>query len=169
MGCLAVDRTRVAIDQSEYRRVMGHFATGVTVVTTRDENGRPLGLTANAVASVSLQPPMVLVCVDRQSESHDAFAASEAFAVNVLTQMQETLSRRFAKSSADKFAGIGHREGISGSPVLEEVLAYLDCRLVHAFEAGDHTIFVGEVVDLATGTEAEPLLFFRGGYRGAAT
>ena len=83
---------------------MGHFATGVTVVTTRDENGRPLGLTANAVASVSLQPPMVLVCVDRQSESHDAFAASEAFAVNVLTQMQETLSRRFAKSGGDKEA-----------------------------------------------------------------
>jgi len=162
-------RTGVAIDQSEYRRVMGHFATGVTVVTTRDHDGRPFGLTANAVASVSLQPPMVLVCVDRQSESHDAFAASRVFAVNILTQMQETLSRRFAKSSTDKFAGIGSREGVSGAPILEGVLAYLECRLLHAFEAGDHTIFVGEVVDLATGAEEEPLLFFRGGYRSTAT
>lgn len=156
------------VDQLEFRRVMGHFATGVTVISTHDRAGGLFGLTANAVASVSLRPPMVLVCVDKQSDSHGSVAVSEVFAVNILSHRQETLSRRFAKSGGDKFAGIGYRLGVSGAPILEDTLAHLECRLLHAFDAGDHTIYVGEAIDVATGRAEEPLLFFRGGYRNTA-
>jgi 3-hydroxy-9,10-secoandrosta-1,3,5(10)-triene-9,17-dione monooxygenase reductase component len=110
----------------------------------------------------------VLVCVDKQSDSHGSVAASEVFAVNILSHRQETLSRRFAKSGGDKFAGIGYRLGVSGAPILEDTLAHLECRLLHAFDAGDHTIYVGEAIDVATGRAEEPLLFFRGGYRNTA-
>lgn len=155
----------MSVDQLEFRRVMGHFATGVTVVTSHDGAGKLGGLTANAVASVSLDPPMVLVCIDNKSDSFPLFAASRSFAINVLGNDQETLSRRFAKSGGDKFTGVGFRIGTTGSPILSDVIAYLDCKVSHAFEAGDHTIYVGEAVDIAVGTESDPLLYFRGGYR----
>lgn len=148
---------------------MGHFATGVTIVTTRYANGQLTGLTANAVSSVSLQPPLVLVCVDKTAESYPAFAESKVFAVNFLTQHQETLSRRFAQSGGDKFAGVGYAIGATGSPILESALGYMDCELRHAFDAGDHTIFVGEVEALAATDGSDPLLYFRGGYRQLGT
>jgi flavin reductase (DIM6/NTAB) family NADH-FMN oxidoreductase RutF len=153
------------VDQLEFRRVMGHFATGVTIVTSHDGAGKLGGLTANAVASVSLEPPMVLVCVDKKSDSYPLFGASQTFAVNILAQEQETLSRRFAKSGGDKFSGIGYRIGTTGSPLLSDTIAFLDCRIRHAFDAGDHTIYVGEAVDIAVESESDPLLYFRGGYR----
>ncbi len=153
------------VDQLEFRRVMGHFATGVTVVTTHDGAGKLAGLTANAVASVSLDPPLVLVCVDKKSESYPAFGASGVFAVNILSNAQETLSRRFAKSGGDKFAGIGYRLGTTGAPLLHDTIAHLECRVRHAFDAGDHTIYVGEAVSVAVSSEEDPLLYFRGGYR----
>lgn len=153
------------VDQLEFRRVMGHFATGVTIVTSHDGAGKLGGLTANAVASVSLEPPMVLVCVDKKSDSYPLFGASQTFAVNILAQEQETLSRRFAKSGGDKFSGIGYRIGTTGSPLLSDTIAFLECRIRHAFDAGDHTIYVGEAVDIAVESESDPLLYFRGGYR----
>jgi flavin reductase (DIM6/NTAB) family NADH-FMN oxidoreductase RutF len=155
----------MSVDQLEFRRVMGHFATGVTVVTTHDGDGKLGGLTANSVASVSLEPAMVLVCVDKKSDSYPMFGASNCFAVNILSNGQETLSRRFAKSGGDKFTGVGFTLGVTGAPLLSDTIAHIECKVRHAFEAGDHTIYVGEAVDIAVSSEADPLLYFRGGYR----
>jgi flavin reductase (DIM6/NTAB) family NADH-FMN oxidoreductase RutF len=150
-------------DRSELRRVMSHFATGVTVVTTHDGEGRCYGLTANAVCSVSLDPPLILVCVDKRAESHPAFELSQAFVVNILGEGQEELSRRFAVSGGEKFVGLPCRNGGTGAPILEGSLAYVECRVVAAHDAGDHTIYIGEVESADTG-DGHPLLFFRGRY-----
>ena len=154
----------MAIDRTELRRVMGHFATGVTIITTRDVDGKPYGLTANALCSVSLDPPLLLVCVDKRAESHPAFGRSGLFAVNVLGLGHEDLSRRFAVSGGDKFVDVDHRSGVSGVPLLDGALATIECRVVAVHEAGDHTIFIGEVEHLQ-GDGGDPLLFFRGKYR----
>jgi flavin reductase (DIM6/NTAB) family NADH-FMN oxidoreductase RutF len=154
----------MAIDRTELRRVMGHFATGVTVITTRDVDGKPYGLTANAVCSVSLAPPLLLVCVDKGAESHPAFVRSRLFAINILGHGHEDLSRRFAVSGGDKFVDVPFRSGVTGLPLLEGVLAAVECRVVDVHEAGDHTIFIGEVEGLEA-AEGDPLLFFRGKYR----
>lgn len=155
----------MSVDQLEFRRVMGHFATGVTIVTTHDGDGKLGGLTANSVASVSLEPPMVLVCVDKKSDSYPMFAASNCFAVNILSNGQETLSRRFAKSGGDKFTGVGFSLGVTGAPLLSDTIGHIECKVRHAFEAGDHTIYVGEAIDIGVSSEEDPLLYFRGGYR----
>ncbi|MDP9349400.1 MAG: flavin reductase family protein [Gemmatimonadota bacterium] len=153
------------IDAIEFRRVMGHFATGVAIVTTRDPAGRPCGLTANAVCSVSIDPTLVLVCVDHRSDSHDCIGSSGVFAVNVLAQEGgETLARRFsAREVQDKFRGVAYAEETTGAPVLPGALAWLDCRVVEAHRGGDHTIFLGEVM-AADAREGSPLLYYRGGY-----
>ena len=153
------------IDQNELRRVMGHFATGVTVITTISNDGKHYGLTANAFTSVSLEPPLLLISVDKKAESYPLFARSRVFAVNILTQKQETLSRRFAKSGGEKFEGVGYRAGATGAPILEGALAHLECEIRHEFDAGDHTIFVGVAVEIGAEDAEEPLLYFRGGYR----
>jgi flavin reductase (DIM6/NTAB) family NADH-FMN oxidoreductase RutF len=154
----------MAIDRNELRRIMGHFATGVTVVTTHDGNGRRYGLTANAVCSLSLTPPLVLVCVDKSAESHPAFERSRVFAVNVLSDAQRDLSQRFAVSGGEKFAGLACRTGITGAPILEGALAHVECRVSTVHEGGDHTIYVG-AVEGGDAAEGQPLLFFRGRYR----
>jgi flavin reductase (DIM6/NTAB) family NADH-FMN oxidoreductase RutF len=153
----------MAFDARELRRVMGHFCTGVTVITTRDEAGRPYGLTANAVTSVSLTPPLLLVCVDRKAESHAHFFASKVFAVNILCEAQEHLSRRFAVSGGDKFADVAWRPGGLGAPLLEGALAHVECRIVETFEGGDHVIHLGEV-EHAEIHGGRPLLFYQGQY-----
>ncbi len=152
------------IDQKQLRHVMGHFATGVTVITTRDLDGKPYGFTANAVCSVSLTPPLLLVCVDKGAESHPALERSRLFAVNVLALGHEETSRRFAVSGGDKFVDVPHRSGVTGAPILDGVLAVVECRVVAVHEGGDHTIYVGEVANLES-AEGDPLLFFRGQYR----
>ncbi len=154
----------MAIDRTELRRVMGHFATGVTVITTRDIDGKPYGLTANSLCSVSLDPPLLLVCVDKRAESHPAFERSGVFAVNILGLGHEELSRRFAVSGGDKFVDVGHRSGSSGAPLLDGALGFVECRIVAVHEAGDHTIFIGEVEHLEA-EGGDPLVFFRGKYR----
>ena len=155
----------MALDPNEVRRVMGHFATGVTVVTATDaELGQPFGLTANAVASVSLEPPLVLACVDAGSDTLPRIRAACAFAISVLAADQEALARRFAEGdAAEKFRDVAYRREATGAPVLEDALAWVDCRLWAEYPGGDHTIFVGEVVagDARAGA---PLIFFRGGY-----
>jgi len=153
----------MTIDANELRRVMGHFATGVTVVTTRDGNGRCYGLTVNAVCSLSLVPPLVLVCIDKQAESHSAFEHSRAFVVNILAEGQEELSRRFAVSGGEKFTGLICRTGATGAPILEDGLGYVECRVTAVHDGGDHTIYVGEVKSGNT-SPGQPLLFFRGRY-----
>lgn len=152
------------IDDSEFRRVMGHFATGVTVVTSLRPDGGPCGLTMSAVASVSLDPMLVLACVDRGAETHDCLAGAGCFAVNVLPAGAEDLARRFAtRTGEQKFRGVGWRAGDTGAPLLDDALAWVDCRVAEVLPGGDHTIFLGEVVagDAATG---EPLVYYRGGY-----
>jgi flavin reductase (DIM6/NTAB) family NADH-FMN oxidoreductase RutF len=156
------------IEKSELRRVMGHFATGVTVITTHDEKGKVAGLTANAVTSVSLVPPLILICVDKAAECYPAFEQSGVFVVNVLAEEQEDVSRRFATRGADKFEGIGYRLNDDGCPILTDSVAHLDCRIVQTHDGGDHTIYVGEV-DAGDAEERPPLLFYRGGYRKIAS
>ena len=156
------------LDAKELRRVMGHFATGVTIITTHDGVGGVYGLTANAVTSVSLVPPLLLVCIDRKAESFPHFFASGVFAVNVLAAEQEHLSARFAKSGGDKFAGVPHRRGTLGAPILEGALAWTECRIVASHEAGDHVMHVGEVA-AADAPGGDPLLFHQGRYRRLAS
>ena len=154
----------MAIDKSELRRVMGHFATGVTVITTRDENGRPFGLTANAVTSVSLTPPLILVCVDKTADTYPYFDRSKVFTVNILSDGQEGISRRFATTGIEKFEGVGYHRTETGCAVLDDAVGHLDCRIIDSYDAGDHTIYMGEVLS-ADANDVPPLLFFRGGYR----
>jgi len=153
----------MSVGPEEFRRALSQFASGVTVVTTRGADGGPLGLTVSAFCSVSLNPPLVLVCIDKMSSSYSGFWESRAFVVNILAEDQEALSRRFASKELKKFDGVPYQEGIEGIPVLEGALAHLECRLVHAYEGGDHTIFVGEV-ERTRVREARPLLYFRGQY-----
>jgi flavin reductase (DIM6/NTAB) family NADH-FMN oxidoreductase RutF len=152
------------IDKQEFRRVLGHFAAGVTIVTTVGDDGKPYGLTATAVTSVSLEPPLVLVCVDKRSDSHPHFHTSQVFAVNLLAADHEPLSRRFAVSGGDKFDGLAMRRGSTSAPLLADALGYIECRTVNVIDAGDHTIFLGQV-EAADAREGEPLVYFRGAYR----
>jgi len=153
----------MGISAANLRRAMGCFATGVTVVTTRQEDGSPCGLTASAITSVSLDPPLILVCVDKKAESYPHFGPAGIFAVNVLDEAQQAISSRFATSGGDKFAGLAYRWGETGAPILDQGLAYLECRIVHAYEGGDHMIYVGEVERAETGA-GRPLLYYRGSY-----
>lgn len=150
------------IDQARFRQALGRFASGVTVVTTALE-GRPYGMTVSSFSSLSLTPPLVLVCIDKTVSSHAVISAAGGFVVNVLEQSQEHLSRRFAAREEDKFNGIAWSSGQLGLPVLDDVLAAIECRLHATLPGGDHTIFVGEVIDAEVGSGA-PLLYYRGGY-----
>jgi len=151
------------VDPLEFRRALGCFATGVTVITAVDIEGQPRGLTANAFSSLSLEPTLILVCVDHRSDSFPVICEAEVFAVNVLGEEQREISQRFARKGENKFDGIGHHFGKLGAPVLEGALAVLECRRDQALPAGDHTIFVGEVQHVEYG-QGKPLLFFRGNY-----
>jgi 3-hydroxy-9,10-secoandrosta-1,3,5(10)-triene-9,17-dione monooxygenase reductase component len=152
------------VDPDEFRRVLGHFVTGVTVLTTRDAVGAPAGLTVNAFASVSLEPPLVLVCVDRDSDTHDLIEAAGFFAVNVLADDQERISRRFAvDEKGRKFDGLAWRDELTGAPILDDALAWVDCHVRSSCDGGDHTVWIGEVA-AGDAREGVPLLFYRGGY-----
>ena len=152
------------MDPAEYRRVLGHFATGVTVITTCDADGRPAGLTVDAFAALSLAPPLVLVCVDRAAETRSLIERAGYFAVNVLTDTQEPLARRFAEKDRElRFDGVAWTAGETGAPILADVHAWIDCRLHEQVEGGDHTIFIGEVAAAGAG-EGQPLIFYRSAF-----
>jgi flavin reductase (DIM6/NTAB) family NADH-FMN oxidoreductase RutF len=154
----------MSLDPDLFRAVLGRFASGVTVVTTRDANGRDHGMTVSAFCSLSLEPPLVLVCIDRAASMHDQLAGAEWVVVNILSADQEALSRRFSDLEADaRFDGIGFTRAAHGAPVLDDVLAHLEGRLRTTHDAGDHTILVLEV-ESATARNARPLLYYRGGY-----
>jgi len=154
----------MAIEKNELRRVMGHFATGVTVITSIRSSGEMHGLTANAFTSVSLIPPLLLVCIDKKAESYPCFDESKIFTVNVLSSDQEALSRKFAVTGGDKFEGVSYKTGANGAPILDGALAFLECKVTEKIDGGDHTIYIGEIEQAET-KEGKPLLFFRGGYR----
>jgi flavin reductase (DIM6/NTAB) family NADH-FMN oxidoreductase RutF len=151
------------IDPDTFRAVLGRFATGVTVVTTRDGDGRDFGMTVSAFASVSLTPPLVLACIARQAEMHPVICSAAHFGVSILAAAQEAVSRRFSDLLPDRFDGVGYRRGDSGIVLLDDALAQLECTVTDRRDAGDHTIVVGRV-DTGTMRHASPLLYYRGGY-----
>lgn len=150
-------------DSATYRTVLGHFATGVTIVTATDGDG-PVGMACNSFTSVSLDPPLVLFCAAKSSTTWPRIHNAHHFAVNVLGEDDEALCRVFATKDADRFDGVTHRRGSTGAPILTDALAYIDCETEVEHDAGDHVIVVGRVVELGYATEGKPLLFYRGGY-----
>jgi flavin reductase (DIM6/NTAB) family NADH-FMN oxidoreductase RutF len=151
------------MDPSEFRQLLGRFATGVTVLTVATADGRPLGMTANSLSSVSLHPPLISVCVDREADLHDVIVRAPEFVVNVLASPQEALARRFADQHEDRFDGVGYRLSPEGLILLDGVLAHAVCERYTEYPGGDHTIILGRVVGGAT-SDGRPLLYYRGGY-----
>lgn len=157
----------MTIDPLEFCSVIGTFATGVTVMTAA-AGDELQGMTANAVTSLSLDPVMMLVCVSRNAHTHRIVGVGGAFAVNILGAHQEKVSQLFAKKAAPergKLRGQPFHLGKTGAPVLEDCLAFIECRVATVLEGGDHSIFLGEVVDMGIVKEGEPLLFYRARYR----
>jgi flavin reductase (DIM6/NTAB) family NADH-FMN oxidoreductase RutF len=152
----------VTITPEEFRLALSHFATGVTVVTV--DHDHPHGMTASAFASVSLEPPLVLVCLDKASRTRELLLEKGSFAINVLSSAQEDVSRAFSKRGTKPFDSLSHHAGETGNPLLDGAIAWLECNVHEVVEMGDHDIVVGEVVcaDSATGA---PLLYFDQGYR----
>jgi 3-hydroxy-9,10-secoandrosta-1,3,5(10)-triene-9,17-dione monooxygenase reductase component len=151
------------VDEARFRQVLGHFATGVTIVTT-SVDGQPAGLSVNSFASVSLHPPLVLFAVTDQSSTWPRIREVGFFCVNVLADDQEDLSRAFAARGTDKFRGVGWRAAESGAPILSGTLAWLDCTVEAEHPGGDHVIVVGRVREMGVAGEGAPLVFYRGGY-----
>ena len=151
------------IGRDDFRHVLGHFASGVTIVTTYDGDSRPVGLTASAFTSLSLDPPLILACVEQSARCYEALARCERFAVNILAAHQESLSRRFASNVDYKFDGVRLERGKLGTPLIIDALAHIECEKVAAYPGGDHTIFVGRVETAHVGP-GEPLLHYRGQY-----
>lgn len=156
------------LDPVDFRKGLGCFATGVTIVTTLGRQGEPIGITVNSFNSVSLDPPLVLFSLGRHAYSLSVFLATDHFAVNLLRADQVDLSQRFARSSADKWSGLNYETWESGCPILPDALASFECHVHATHMGGDHVIFVGEVTRMACDLEDDPLLFFRGRYRGLA-
>ena len=152
------------IGPDEFRRVLSHFASGVTLITTLDADERPAGLTASSFTSVSLDPPLILVCVDHKAQCYPAIRDSGRFAVNILHMDQEHLSRRFATTKIEnKFEGVEYTVTPRRLPIIKEAHAHLECTTVSTLQAGDHTIFVGQVEHAEAGA-GHPLLYYRGKY-----
>lgn len=153
-----------SFDAARFRQVLGHFCTGITVITAMHE-GEPVGFTAQSFTSLSLDPPLVLICPAKASSSWPRISASGAFCANILADDQEAVCRAFATKGADKFRGIGWTPAPgTGSPLLTGSLAWVDCALEVEHDGGDHIVAVGRVVDMGVAAEGRPLLFYRGGY-----
>ena len=152
-----------SFDSAKYRQVLGHFTTGVTVITAAGESG-PVGLAVGSFSSVSLDPPLVGFFADKGSTSWPKIQVAGSFCVNVLGEHQEDVCRRFASKEPDKFVGLGWKAAASGSPLLDGVIAWIDCDIDEVVEAGDHYLVLGAVRELEVGHDGPPLLFFRGGY-----
>ncbi len=162
----APDLASAEVSPADFRHAMGHFVTGVTVVTSVRADGEPVGTTANAVSSLSLDPPLVLVCFDLESLTLEAVRSHGAFAVNVLAAPQQHLSVNFARRGlAAAWEGVRHHRGPTRSPRLHGALAVIECTVEHRLPGGDHEIVVGRVRDVATSDSgAAPLVYWRGGY-----
>ena len=155
------------VSSDEFRAALSRFLSGVTVVTTLASDNRPVGITVSAFSSVSLEPPLVLVCIDKRASLHSHLTEGRHFAVNILADHQQGISRRFAARDENRFEGAGYRCGVNGVPLLEGALAYIECRVVHVYPGGDHTIIVGEVESTSV-ADHKPLGYFRGDYTGLA-
>ena len=154
----------MTMDPDTFRAVLGRFATGVTGVTATDAPRQDHGMTVSAFCSLSLAPPLVLVCIDRAASMHDLLQPGVAFAVNILSSGQEPVSRRFSTGDPpNRFDGLGYTRGQTGVPLLDDVLAWLECRVAGRHEEGDHTVVIGRV-ETAGARQDRPLLYYRGGY-----
>ena len=153
----------MSINPDEFRAVLGRFPSGVTVVTTKDQDGSDQGMTVSAFCSVSLDPPLILVSIEKSASAYKALTSAAGFIVNILSAEQEQLARRFSIIDIDRFEGVGFTRSSSGCPILDDVLGVLECRRHRLYEGGDHTIILGEVetTRVESGT---PLLYYRGGY-----
>ncbi len=163
----ARDDAPPAFTQRQFRDALSEFPTGVTIITTRDSGARYVGLTANSFNSVSLAPPLVLWSLSRAANSHGAFEQSERYAISVLAAGQAPLARRFSRPHADRFSGVPYTLGWAGAPLIDGAVAWLQCRHFSWQPIGDHTLFVGEVVDCVRNT-GSPLIFHRGRLRASA-
>ena len=153
---------------TDFRSACGQFATGVCIVTGTLDNKSHMGVTINSFSSVSLEPPLILFCLDKKALSFDAFSIARSFAVNILAEDQMALSNQFAKQAEDKFTGVDFELNEQGVPILTNCLAALECRMYAIHDGGDHQIIVGEVSRIREGRDARPLLYFRGGYQSLA-
>lgn len=155
-------RPRQSVSAAEFRQALSRLAAGTSIVTTYDQDGQKLGLTATAVTAVSLDPPLVLVCVDKRARTAAALSAQAPFVIHFLTAEQESLAMQFASPIADKFVGVSYRLTASGCAQIEGVLASVECVAYQIFPSGDHLIVVGRVVEVQSGGEdALPLVYFR--------
>lgn len=154
------------VSPDQFRTLLGRFATGVTVLVARDAASQPIGMTASSIASTSLEPPLLLVCVERRHEMHAAMATASHFGLNILAADQEAISRRFAEDAPDRFHEVAYTESALGGklPVLDGVVAYIECHKHAAVPAGDHTVYVGLVIG-GQHTDRPPLLYYRSEYR----
>ena len=171
-------RDPMAESADRFRDALAHLVGGVTIVTSRGIRGEPHGLTATAVASVSLEPPLVMACVGKSSHTHGAIEASGVFAVNFLARSGQEMATRFSRSGEDKYEDVEVRYGVTGAPLLPHTMAYCDCTVVEVVPAGDHTLFIGRVEQAGadvperdeSGAEersgGQPLLYYRGRYAG---
>ena len=150
-------------DAASLRTVLGHFATGVALITAVDGE-EPVGMACNSFTSVSLDPQLVLFCAAKSSTTWPRIQAANKWAANILAENAEEVCRLFAQKGADRFARIAYTIGRTGAPILEEALAFVDCETVAEHDAGDHVIVVGRVLELGFAPEGKPLLFYRGGY-----
>lgn len=154
----------MAISKDEFRAALGRFPSGVTVITTFDNREeRPLGITVSAFCSVSLEPPLVLICIDKDAYIHDFLKTFGAFGVNILAEDQTKVSNLFASRNPEMFKEVSYKKGELDLPLLNDVLVNMECRIVQSYEGGDHTIFLGEVVSSDV-NDNNPLLYFHGGY-----
>ena len=151
------------VTPAEFRAALSRFPSGITVVTSRGLDGTLFGITVSAFCSVSLDPPLILACIEKTTASHMAIQNSRSFGVNILAVVDEELSERFAVPAPNKFDGISYRLGVGGVPLLDDALVALECRLENAYEGGDHTIFVG-LVEKVSIKDGKPLVYFHGNY-----
>jgi flavin reductase (DIM6/NTAB) family NADH-FMN oxidoreductase RutF len=154
------------IDADTFRAVLGRFASGITIVTARDEAGKDHGMTVSAFSSLSLDPPLVLLCVDHAASMHELLCSHPRIGISILSTGQEAYSRRFADVDAvrsERFDGIAYTRGDAGVVLLDNALAHLECRVLRHHDGGDHTIFIVDV-ERAEPLAGRPLLYFRGGY-----
>ena len=152
------------VDPLSFRRACSRFATGITIATVWGSDGMPQGFTANSFTSVSMEPPLVLLCIDRKANILPHFQAASEFGINVLGVEQKELSMRFATRGRDRFDGVAWRPGVGPSPMIEGALAQFECLTQQVWEAGDHLVFLGEVVAAQYG-DGTPLLYYASAYR----
>jgi flavin reductase (DIM6/NTAB) family NADH-FMN oxidoreductase RutF len=153
----------LTVSPDEFRSVLGRFPSGVTVVTTKAADASDSGMTVSAFCSVSLEPPLVLICIEKSASAYQALTSSTGFVVNILSAGQEQIARRFAIVDIDRFEGVGYSRSQNGFAVLDDALGLIECTTVAQHDAGDHTVIVGEV-EAARAETGTPLLYYRGGY-----